>query len=343
MSRVAWLKTASLTVASPTSAARAVLRAVLLVLAATLPQAVLAQAKPADFPARPTRLIVPFPPAGATDVLARLISAFSERRWKQPMVVENRPGANTQIGVDVLTKSPPDGHTLLLCSINMAYEHLLNPAWPWHPIRDFSQLGLMAGSGFAIITNPAVPAKNLAEFVAYVKANPGKLNQGNNSSVSFQTEDLFNRLGISLERIPYKGGPAAIQAVMANEVQFYTSAPQDVLQLASQGRVRILAYTEKQRHPLLSEVPTTFESAPAAGDYEARFWFALIGPGGMSAPLVNFINAEMLEFVRTPEVRERLASLGLKTYNSTPDDVRKEFTTMAGQVETVMARGIKLR
>jgi tripartite-type tricarboxylate transporter receptor subunit TctC len=130
---------------------------------------------------------------------------------------------------------------------------------------------------------------------------------------------------------------------MTNEVQFYTAAPQDVFQLATQGRVRILAYTEKQRHPLMPDVPTTQESTPAAGDYEARFWFALIGPGGMPVPLVNFINAEMLEFVRTPEVRERLASLGLKTYNSTPDDVRKEFATMAGQVEAVMARGIKLR
>ena len=316
---------------------------VLLFCAATLPLQVLAQARPADFPNRPTRLIVPFPPAGATDVLARLISAFSERRWRQPMVVENRPGAFTQIGVDVVAKSPPDGHTLLLCSINMTYEHLLNTAWPYHPIRDFSQLGLMAGSGFAIITSPNVPAKNLSEFAAHVKANPGKLNQGVNSSASFQTEDLFQRMGIQLERIPYKGGPAAIQAVMANDVQYYSSAPQDVIQLAAQGRVRILAYTERQRHPLMPDVPTVIESNAGANEYEARFWFALFGPGGMSAPLVNFINAEMLEFVRTPEVRERLASLGLRTYNMTPEEVRKEFTVITKQVEDMMARGIKLR
>lgn len=296
------------------------------------------------WPARPVTLVVPYPPGNAADISGRILLEPLSTEIGQRLVIDNRAGASGIMGSAAVARSAPNGYTLLLTSNSpIASGPWVTKNVPYVVERDFTPIAGVARGALVLLAASDVPVSTTAEFVAYVKANPGKLNQGNNSSVSFQTEDLFNRLGISLERIPYKGGPAAIQAVMANEVQFYTSAPQDVLQLASQGRVRILAYTEKQRHPLLSEVPTTFESAPAAGDYEARFWFALIGPGGMSAPLVNFINAEMLEFVRTPEVRERLASLGLKTYNSTPDDVRKEFTTMAGQVETVMARGIKLR
>jgi tripartite-type tricarboxylate transporter receptor subunit TctC len=321
------------------------LRTLLAFCCAVLSTAALAQARPGDYPNRAVRVIVPFPAGGATDVLARLISSFGERRWGQPVIVENRPGASSQIGTDYVVKSAPDGYTVLLCSLNLAYEHLVNPSWPFHPIRDFSHLGLMAGSGYALITSAALPVRNFGEFVAYAKANPGKLNQATMTATSASTEELMFRSGLTdlLVKVPYKGGPLAVQAVMVNDAHYWTSAPQDVIELAKQGKVRILAYTEKQRHPLLPDVPTVAESRVGADDYEARFWFALLGPAGMSAPLVGHLNNEMKEFVRQPDVVQRLESLGLKTYASSPDDVRAVFAATAKQVQDVIARGIKMR
>jgi tripartite-type tricarboxylate transporter receptor subunit TctC len=200
--------------ASMSAVRRALLAFVCTSACVSLSLSAFAQAKPGDFPNKPVRLVVPFPPGGATDVLARLIASFGDKRWGQPVIVENRPGASSQIGTDVVVKSPPDGYTLLLCSLNIAYEHLVTPTWPFHPIRDFSHLGLMAGSGYALITSPSLPVRNFTEFVAYARANPGKLNQATMTATSASTEDLLFRSGLTdlMVKVPYKGGPLAVQA-----------------------------------------------------------------------------------------------------------------------------------
>jgi len=298
------------------------------------------------YPTKPVTMIVPFAAGGPTDIVARFVSEHMSRTLGQQIVIENVAGAGGTTGITRAATAAPDGYTIMMGHMGThGAAPALYPGLKYDPTA-VVPVGIAASTPILIVGSMKFPPKTLQEFVAYAKANPDKLNQAHAGigSVSHSTCVMLNgQLGIKPTAVPYTGTGPALNDMISGQVDFMCDQIVNLAEQVRGGTIRAYAIASPERSPALPDVPTTFESAPAAGDYEARFWFALIGPGGMSAPLVNFINAEMLEFVRTPEVRERLASLGLKTYNSTPDDVRKEFTTMAGQVEAVMARGIKLR
>jgi tripartite-type tricarboxylate transporter receptor subunit TctC len=296
----------------------------------------------AEYPNRLVRVIVPFAPGGATDTTARLFANFAERRWKQPVIVDNRPGAGTLIAADAVAKAPADGYTLLMGSANLGYEHLLNKDWPLRP-ENFTPMALIAGGGMAMTVASNVPARSFAEFIAWAKANPGKVNQGIALTVSPDTEYVFAVNGVDMVKVPYKGGPAVVNALVAGEVHVFGSFPQDVIPLHRSGRVRILAYSESRRHPAMPEIPTIAESGVGLEGFNAGFWFGLLGPAGTPPEVVARVNAEAVDLVRSPEAAERFASLNLNTYTATPEETRRALASATQRVEELLKRGVKLR
>ena len=307
---------------------------------AGLPAAALAQSA-SSYPSRPVRLIVPLAPGGAVDALARMIGAYMESRFKQPFLVENRPGALTQIGTEAVVKAAPDGQTLLVTSTPVASEQVLTKAWPFRVERDLTMISMFAGGGNAMITASSVPVSNLREFAAYAKANPGKLNLANGGGTAVGTLLLLNRLGIPpLFEVMYKGGPASVQSVVTGDTHLFGAAVQDVVELAKAGKVRILAYTERERHPLLPSVPTVRESGVGLNDWDTNFWFALLGPAGLPPDITDKLNAAMLDMLKTPEATGRLAGFGLRPYLSDAADSRGRIRAYIRDLDGAVAAGI---
>ena len=306
--------------------------------AATAPA--LAQ-RAADFPTKPVRLVVAFPAGGTTDTTARVVANGLSALWKQSVVVENRPGGNQVIAGDAVAKSAPDGYTLLIASHGLAYEGLLNKELPFNPLRDLTPVANIVGSGLVFIVPAALPVSNFAEFIAYVKANPGKTNQAQVVGGITELKDLWTQLGANIVDVSYKGGVAALAALISNEVQLYAHSPGDVVQQAKAGKVKPIAYSDKVRHPLLPDLPSLPEATGLSHSY--RFWFGLWGPGNMPADVVSRVNASLNDVLRTPEARERLSGLGLQVYGGSTDDMRQEISGVVKRIEDLLARGFKLR
>jgi tripartite-type tricarboxylate transporter receptor subunit TctC len=296
------------------------------------------------YPARPVRIIVPFAAGGATDILARLASRSMEKSLGQSFVVENRPGGNTFIGTDYVVRQPADGYTLLVQSNSVAGEEATNKEWTVRLDRDITPISLFAGSGYALITSANMPVKNFAEFVAYAKANPGKLNQALAGVIAPELEILQNRLKIGpFESITYKGGALATQGVVAGDCQFYGSAIIDILQLAKDGRVKVLAYTGRERHPLLPDVPTVNESGVGINDYEAGFWFVLLGPAKMPADIVNKLAAVSASMVKEPEFSTKLTQFGMAAYTGGPQAAHDRIAKHIKDIQEAAAAGLRVR
>jgi tripartite-type tricarboxylate transporter receptor subunit TctC len=305
---------------------------------ASLP--VLAQ-RAADFPAKAVRIVVPFPAGGTTDTTARVVANGLSGIWKQPVVVENRPGANQIIGADAVVKSAPDGYNLLIAAHGLMFEHLLNREISIQPLRDLAPIANIVGSGLVFIVPTALPVSNFAEFVAYAKANPGKINQAQISAGMVELIDLWPLLGLNIVNVNYKGGQQALTAIMTNEVQLYAHSPGDVITQAKAGKVRPIAYSDRVRHPALPDVPALPQATGLPHSY--RFWFGLWGPANMPADVIARINASLNEVLRNAEARERLGGLGVQIYGGTPEEMRIEVANVVKRIEDLLARGFKLR
>jgi len=311
-------------------------------LALVMAGSAVAQTRAASYPSRPVRIIVPFPAGGTTDATSRSLAASLEKTWKQSVIVDNMPGGNQIVGANALTRAAPDGYTLLVGAHSLMYEHLLNKDVNFLPSRDLTPIALMCGSGLIYSLASDVPAKSFAEFVAWVKANPGKVNEGTiTSGGAPELKDLWQSLGAQMTQIAYKGGAPAVTALVAGEVQIYGASPLDVAQLSKVGKVRPVMYTERQRHPQFPDVPTLQESTGATQTY--RFWFGLFGPGGLPADLVSRIEASAAEALKSEEIRERYNTLGLQIYPSSTEDLRQEISVVTRRIEDLQARGYKLR
>ena len=315
-------------------------------LAAALPVTALAQSTPTanDYPARAVKIVVPFAPGGATDTLARLTGTSLERRFKQSFIVENKPGGQTLIGVDAVVKSPADGYTLLVSAGNVVSEQVLNKDWPIRIDRDLTPLSVFGGGGYALTVSTATGIKTLKELVEYVKANPGKLNHGEAGAISPEVAILKYRIGMPhIESIIYKGGPLAVQAVLANEVQFYAAATLDVAALHKNGKLRVIAYTEKERHPLIPDVPTVNESNVGVSDFDMGYWFTLMGPANMQPAIATKINAATMAMVKEPEFVEKANAFGMRTYSPNLPETRARINEGVRVLDQALAAGIKLR
>jgi tripartite-type tricarboxylate transporter receptor subunit TctC len=290
-----------------------------LALAALGPSQAFAQA----YPTKPVRLIVPFPPGGSTDIVARIVAQKLGERIGQPLVVENRGGAGGTIGTEAVAKATPDGYILGFASTST---HAVAPAvytkLGYDPVRDFAPISLVAVTPYLLVVSPKVDVKSLKEFVAYVKARPGKLNYasaGTGSTTHLAMEMLKSAAGLFILHIPYNGNGPAGTAVIAGDVEFLFGSLPAVLPHAKSGRVRPLAVGTPKRSPSLPDVPTVAESGFRG--FDASLWLAIMAPAGTPAPVVDRLHKEIVAVVRSPDAAQALSKAGAEPITSTPAEL----------------------
>jgi len=266
-----------------------------------------------SYPDRPITLVVPNPPGGLVDTSARLLSEPLSRVIGQTVVVDNKPGASGNIAYQYVANAKPDGYTLL---ISYSGYHVGNPALfeklSWDP-KDFSPVALLTVSTNVIAVHPSVPVNNLKEFIAYAKANPGKLNyasQGNGSVSHIGTEMFKQSTGTEMTHVPYKGSGPAIQDVLAGQVQVFISTPPSLMQHVQSGKLKGLAVTGKNRHPGMPNVPTTAEAGLPS--FQLESWVALYAPAGTPAPVITKLTNAVKKGLALPEVKERSDTAGVE-------------------------------
>ena len=272
------------------------------------------------YPDRPIRIIVTFPPGGPTDIIARAVGQKLSEAWGQPVVVDNRAGAGGNIGTELAAKSAPDGYTLLLSNFGpLAISPFVYSKLPYDPVRDLTPITLAATSWFFIVTNPAVPAATLKDFIALAKAKPGQLtfSSSGNASPSHLAGALFqSSAGIKLIHVPYKGGAPSVAAVIGGETQIAIESPPPIVPQVKAGKLRALAAARSNRSALLPEVPTATEAGLPG--FEVGSWYGFHAPAGTPKAIVDKLHAEMVKAMNTPELRERFTSVGAEMIANTP-------------------------
>jgi tripartite-type tricarboxylate transporter receptor subunit TctC len=281
-----------------------------------------AQAQTA-WPAKPIRIIVGFAAGGSTDVTARIIGQALSDRLGQPVLIENRPGAGGNIGADAAAKADPDGYTLLMAtSSTFAANPALYKSLPFDVQADFAPVTVTAFIPNLLVINPSVPAKNLAEFVAYAKANPGKLNYGSagNGTSQHISGALFNaQASIETMHVAYRGGALAVNDLLGGQIQVLFAPLVEVVQQVRAEKLRALAITTAKRSPLLPDVPTVAETLPG---YEVTLWNALLAPAKTPPEIIDRINRAAVDALRSEEVKAKLAEQGSEPVGNSPAEFK---------------------
>jgi len=273
------------------------------------------------YPSAPVKLVVGFPPGGANDILARLIGAKLQDAWGQPVVTENKPGANAIIATDFVAKSAPDGYTLLIgASGAMTFNPGLYQKLPYDPVRDFAPVTMLGSFPLVLAVHPGVPAQSVKELVAHARSVGGKLNYAAGSTPFQLVAELFkNQTGVAIAHIPYKGSAAAVSSVIANDTQLtFVDAPPVLGQIRG-GKVRGLAVTSRTRAATLPELPTMIEAGIA--DFDVVLWASLFAPAGTPRPVVERIHQGVVKAMQLPDVRERMLALGITPVGNTPEEL----------------------
>src|SRR5262245_58092384 len=280
------------------------------------PTAVRAQ----TYPDRAVRIVVPFPPGGLNDIVARVIQPHLEKAFGQPAIVDNRPGASGSVGADAVAKAPPDGHMLLVVASSYTVTPATNPKLPFNAERDLAPVTVLGRNPLLFVVGAKVPAKSLQEFVALAKAEHGKLNYSSPGAAS-QTHlvaELFSRTaGIKLQHIPYRGGGPAIMALVSGDAQFTALSPLVSMPQVQAGTLRALAAGSLTRDPQLPDLPTVAEHGYPG--FEAIQWVGLLTTGGTPKPVIDRINAEVNRALRDPDVIAKLAAQGISPAGGSPD------------------------
>jgi tripartite-type tricarboxylate transporter receptor subunit TctC len=316
------------------------LRFAAVVLAASL--AGLGPAAAADYPNRPVKWIVTYPPGGTTDVLARIMAQWLTEKLGQPFVVENKPGGGNNIGTELAIKSPPDGYTMLLVNPAHGINATLYKDLPFNVLRDVQPVaGLVKSPNVMEVTND-FPAKTVKEFIDYCKANPGKINMassGSGTSVHMSGEMFKMMTGCDMLHVPFKGaGPAITELIPGRVHVLFDNLPSSIAHIKG-GRLRALAVTTTTRDATLPDVPTVAETVPG---YEATAWFGIGMPKGAPREAIERINAEVNRALADPKMRERLAELGGRPIPGTPEDFGKVMAEETARWEKVVkASGAK--
>jgi tripartite-type tricarboxylate transporter receptor subunit TctC len=302
-----------------------------LVLAATLPQA---QAQGGAWPTKPVRIIVTFPPGGAPDTLARVLA----EKWAslgQPVTVENRPGAGGNIGADMVAKAPGDGHTLVVGTVGT---HAINPSlyqkMPYNNVRDFTPISFLASTPNLLVVNNNVPATNVKELIELAKKQQLFFGSSGSGTSIHLSGELFNTLaGVKMQHIPYKGRAEAIPDLIGGRIQMIFDNMPSALPLVQEGKIKAIAVTSAHRSPAAPNIPTIAESGLPG--FEATSWFALLGSPGIPRDVQMRINAETLKVMALPDVKEKLAKLGLDPNPGTPE-------ALAGLIQAETAKWAKV-
>jgi len=302
-------------------------------------------ARAEDYPSRPIRFVVPYPPGGPLDIMARAIGQKLAQTWGQPVVVDNRAGAGGNIGADLVAKSAPDGYTLLMGAVAT---HAINPTLygklPYDPVRDFTPVALVAQVPNVLVVNPAVPAKSVRELIELARAKPGSLNFGSGStgSTGHLAGELFKTMaGVQMAHIPYKGGSPAMADLLAGQVQLMFDNLANALPNVKAGRLRALAVTTQKRSPFMPDLPTIAESGLPG--FDLTTWFGVMLPAGTPPGIVARLNAEIVRGLSAPDMRERLAAMGAQPpADNTPENftafIRAEAARYARVVRDSGAR-----
>jgi tripartite-type tricarboxylate transporter receptor subunit TctC len=276
-----------------------------------------------DYPTRPVKWVVPYPPGGTTDVLARIVAQWLGEKMGQTFIIENKPGGGNNIGVEYVVNSPADGYTLLLVNPANGINATLYKSLSYNFIRDITPVaGLVRTPNVMEVTN-SLPVKNVAEFIAYCKANPGKINMassGSGTSVHLSGELFKSMTGCEMLHVPYKGAGPALTDLIAGSVHvLFDNLPSSAGHIKG-GRVRALAVTSAQREPSMPELPTVGDTVSG---YEATAWFGIGAPKGTPRDVIDKLNAEVNRALADPKMRERLAELGGKPIAGSPEDFGK--------------------
>lgn len=271
------------------------------------------------YPDKPVRIVVAFPPGGSTDITARLIAPKLSAKWRQPVIVENKPGAAANIGTDYVAKSEPDGSTLLLATTAIAISAVVYENLTYDALNDLAPVTMVSTIPNVLVVHPSVPATSVHEFIAHAKARPGKLNFAAPGAASGQrmTCELIKQLtGTDIVMVPYKGGAPAVQATLAGEVQAMIVNVVEAAQFVQGGKLRALATTTAARAPMLPDVPTLSETV--APGLDAAVWQGVLVRAGTPAATISKINADVAAALAAPEVRDRLVALGMAVETGTP-------------------------
>ena len=279
-----------------------------------------------DYPSRPIRVIVPFSPGGAVDGPMRLIAQQLGKRLGQPVVVENKPGAGATIGSDLVAKSPPDGYTLLLASQTNAISATLYSKLPFDPIGDFTPISLIGREPGVIVVHPSVPARTLQEFIAYVKANPGKVDyasSGNGSGQHLFAALLASKTGMKMNHVPYRGSGQATTDLLSGVVAMAIPGTAGMVGHIRDGKLRALAVTGAHRSPQLPDVPTVVESGVPG--YEAYVWMGLLAPKATPPAIVERLNRDVIAVLAEDEVVRYMAGAGIEIVGSSSAEFGRFF------------------
>ena len=275
----------------------------------------------AAYPNRTIKMIVPYPPGGTTDLLGRLVTEQLRSGLDATVIVENKPGAGTTLGADLVAKSEPDGYTLLMAtSTTLAINKTLYRKLPYDPVKDFAPIGLVAAVPFALIINPTIPAKTLPEFIAYAKSKPGLAygSAGNGSPQHLGAEMLKSSAGIDIRHVPYRGSVPAMLDVITGHIPFMVVDLQPALQQIREGKVRVLGVTTPKRVAIAPEIPTLAEAGLAG--FELVAWQGVVAPAGTPRAIVDALAAQLAKLLADASTRERLTRLSLEPLPpSTPD------------------------
>ena len=304
-------------------------------MAGALPAAVSAQ----SYPAKPVRYVVPFPAGGSPDIIARMIGDRFTRLWGQQVVVDNRAGAGGTVGAAFAAKSPADGYTLFQCNIaSSAIAESLYMKMPYDHQRDFAPLSRIGLTPNVLVVHPSLPVRTVKEFIAYAKANPGKLSYGTSAAGSSQllTMELFKLTAkIDVVFVPYKGAPQSLSDTMGGQIPATVQSAPGVLPTIESGRVRALAVTSLKRIPQLPAVPTVHETVLPG--FEVNSWYGLCAPAGTPASVLDKVHADLTAVLRLPEIQQRFRELVIEVAPTS----REEFAQFIRTETARWARVIK--
>lgn len=287
------------------------------------------------FPSKPLRIISPYGSGSSVDAIARLVGAKLSESLKQPVLVEPRPGANTIIGSEALVKSVPDGYTLLLVSTTHVLNGLLIPNLPYDTFKDFAPVATIASSELILVASPTVNASNVKELVALGKTRQLSYATSSAGGPTHIAAELFSSLtGIKLTHVPYKGSGPAVTDLLGGHVDIGWTSPLTVIPHINAGKLKAIAISGDSRGPALPRVPTFAEEG--LPDFDMRFWYAMLAPGGTPRDIVAKLSAEIAKILATPDMKEKLVALGADPFISNPDEFAAVMRADSARYEKVV-------
>lgn len=297
------------------------------------------------YPSRPVRMIIPFPPGGSLDIAMRVIAPKMSEVMGQNMVIDSRPGADGNIGTEIVARSPADGYTVLIHAVPLVVNPSLRRKLPFNVEKDFTPVSLLTASPLVLVVNPSVPAKSIKELLAIAKAHPGKLtyaSAGNGSNLHMAAELLNNVTGSKMLHVVYKGGGPALIAVLSGETDLSYLNIAAIMSYVQSGRLRALGITSAQRSPLMPDVPTIAESG--APGYEFTAWAGALVPSGTPKEVVDKLYDGFSKALQSPEAKKRFAEQGAIIVGSSPDEYAKFVKAeLAKWAKVVKEAGIKIQ